>query len=79
MPTECTAERVHQHTKTRLAQLTTGLTKRQYPLHPAIAFHTRRSTRTFAPKHTKSQGSLGTVIGRFHAMLDEEHPKRRQG
>ena len=75
-PAERTAKRINQDSKTRLPKLTTGLTKRQYPLHPAIACHTRRPIGAFAPQYTKTQCPLGTIIRRFHPVLHQKHPQR---
>src|SRR6266542_4468481 len=75
-PAERTAKRINQDTKARLPKLTTGLTKRQYPLHPTIAFHTRRPIGAFAPQHAKTSCPLGAIIRRFHPVLRQKHPQR---
>jgi hypothetical protein len=75
---ESAGDSVNQHAKDRLAPLTAGLAQRERPCDPAIALVTLGATRTLAPHHSKAQGSLSAVIGRFDAMLMQEAPQGGQ-
>ena len=72
---EQTGDRVHQDAKGRLAQLTADMTKRQRPLHPALAFVTGTAMRALTPQHTEAQGTLRAVIGRVDTMLAQKDPQ----
>jgi hypothetical protein len=74
---EHTGNRVHQDAKGRLAPLTAGVTQRQRPLHPALAFVAGAAMRALAPQHAEAQGALGAVVGRVDAMLAQKDPQRR--
>ena len=76
MAAEQTGECINQDRKGRLAKLTARLAKRQTTLHPVVAFDTVGASRALSPKHTKSQGPLGPVVGGFDAVFTKKHPKR---
>ena len=73
---EETADGVHQHSVGGSGVETAGLLERQDPLHPAVAFGTRRPQGPFPPQDATPQGSLGPVVRRLDAVLGKKDPQR---
>ena len=73
---EVATDGVNEHSISGSGLETARLFERQDAFNPPGAFVSVGALGTFTPHHGESQGALGPVIRRFHAVFQEKDPQR---